>query len=68
MKIANKFRPDLSEYEIYVEVLLDKLNENSLYKMCKTDVVKIVIEKAMKEYCPDVVIKPKRKRYIEINF
>ncbi len=56
-------RPNLTEYRIYIEVLLDRLNQDSVYKMGVTDLIKLLIEKAMKEYCPDVVIKPKRKRY-----
>lgn len=62
-----KFRPDLSEYEIYVMALVDRLNENSAFKMSKTDAVKLVIEKAVRNLLPDVVIKPKRKRYITLE-
>jgi hypothetical protein len=61
------FRPDLSDYEIYVMALADKLNEESAYKMSKTDAVKFAIEKAVKTILPDVVIKPKRKRYIRLE-
>lgn len=61
-------RPDLTGYRVYVEVLLDRLNRDSAYRMTITDLMKLLIEKAMKEYCPDVEINPKRKRYIEINF
>lgn len=60
-------RPDLTEYRIYIEVLLERLNRDSVYKMSVTDLVKLLIEKAMKEYCPDVVIKSRRKPYIEIT-
>lgn len=56
-------RPDLTDYRVYIDVLLDKLNENSVYKMSIEDLMKLLIEKAMANYCPDVVIKPKRKRY-----
>lgn len=62
-----KTRPDLTEYRIYIEVLLDRLNQDSVYKMGVADLIKLLIEKAMKEYCPDVVIKSKRKRYIRIE-
>ena len=48
--------------------LVDRLNEDSAFKMSKTDAVKFAIEKAVKNVLPDVVIKPKRKRYIKINF
>ena len=60
---TTKTRPDLSDYRIYIDVLLERLNQDSVYKMSVTDLIKLLIEKAMKEYCPDVVLKPKRKRY-----
>ena len=56
-------RPDLTEYRVYIDVLLDKLNEDSVYKMSIEDLMKLLIEKAMKNYCPDVVVVPNRKRY-----
>jgi len=56
-------RPDLTDYRVYIDVLLDKLNEDSVYKMSVEDLMKLLIEKAMKNYCPDVVIVPNRKRY-----
>ena len=60
-------RPDLTEYRIYIDVLLEKLNEDSFYKMSIEDLIKLLIEKAMKQYCPDVVIVPNRKRYITLK-
>ena len=63
-----KFRPDLTSYEVYIMALVDKLNEDSAYKMSKTDAVKFAIEKAVKVILPDVVIKKKRKQYIRIPF
>lgn len=63
-----KFRPDLSDYDFLIMALVDKLNADGVYKMSKTDAVKIAIEKAVKTVLPDVVIKPKRKRYIKIDF
>jgi len=56
-------RPDLTDYRVYIEVLLERLNEDSVYKMSIEDLMKLLIEKAMKEYCPDFVIVRKRKRY-----
>ena len=32
-----KFRPDLTDYEILIMALVDKLNEDGVYKMSKTD-------------------------------
>lgn len=67
--MKKKFRPDLSDYEIYVMALADHLNENAVCKMSKTDAVKMAIEKAVKNLLPDVEIKPKpkRKRYITLE-
>lgn len=67
MNSGKKFRPDLSDYEIYIMALADKLNEDSAFKMSKTDAVKMAIEKAVKSVLPDIVIKPKRKRYITLK-
>jgi hypothetical protein len=36
--------------------------------MNKTDAVKLAIEKAVKELLPDVVITPKRKRYVKLPY
>lgn len=62
------FRPDLTDYEYYVELLADKLNEESLFKMSKTDAVKIAIEKALQNLVPDVVVNKKRKIYQILEF
>ena len=62
------FRPDLTEYRVYVEMLQDRLNEESLLKMSMTDVVKILIERAVSEYHPDVEIKRVRKIYKTLPF
>ena len=62
------FRPDLTEYEHLVELLKDKLNEEALWKMSKTDAVKIAIEKALQKIVPDVIVNKTRKKYIKINF
>lgn len=52
---------------MYVMALVDRLNENAVYKMSKTDAVKMAIEKAVKNILPDVEIKPKRKRYVTLE-
>ena len=58
-----KTRPDLTDYRVYIDVLKERLNEDSVHKMSTEDLIKLLIEKAMKEYCPDVIIIKKRKRY-----
>jgi hypothetical protein len=47
---------------------VEKLNEEGLYKMNKTDAVKLAIEKAVKELLPDVMIKRKRKGYVKFPY
>ena len=62
------YRPDLTDYEALIEILTDKLNEQALFKMSKTDAVKIAIEKALEKVVPDVVINKKRTIYQTLNF
>ena len=62
------YRPDLTAYEPYIEMLAEKLNEEALLKMSKTDAVKIAIEKALQSLVPDVVIIKTRKIYQRLSF
>jgi hypothetical protein len=62
------YRPDLTDYEPYIGILADKLNENAVNKMSKTDAVKIAIERALETICPDCVINRKRKKYVTLEF
>ncbi len=62
------FRPDLTDYLPYIEALVDKLNEESLFKMSRTDAVKIAIELACKNVLPDVRVEKKRKLYQTLKF
>ena len=57
------FRPDLTDYLPYIEALTDKLNEESIFKMSRTDAVKIAIELACKNVLPAVRVEKKRKLY-----
>lgn len=62
-----KTRIDLTDYRVYLDALVNRLNEDAFYKMSMTDVVKLLVEKAMKNYCPDVIVNPKRKKYIRLE-
>lgn len=66
--MKNKFRPDLTEYEWLVEVLTEKLNEESFVRMSKTDAVKICIERAIEKLSPEIKFKKTRKKYERLNF
>ena len=61
-------RPDLTDYRIYIDALLERLNENSVYKMSIEDLMKLLIERAMRNCCPDIVVSPNRKRYEALKF
>lgn len=61
-------RIDLTDYRLYLELLRDKLNEDGVFKMSLTDVVKILIEQKMSAILPNVIVNKTRKRYIQINF
>lgn len=62
------FRPDLTGYLIYIDALTDKLNEDSLLKMSRTDAIKIAIEKAVAKLLPDIEINKNRKKYLRLDF
>jgi len=63
-----KYRPDLTDYLPCIEALADKLNEDAIYKMSRTDAVKIASSFNFEKVVPDVVINKKRKRYIKLDF
>jgi hypothetical protein len=61
-------RIDLTDYQIYIQALQDKLNEDGVYRMSMTCAVKIAIEKALASLVPDVQINKTRKKYINLPF
>ena len=61
-------RVDLTSYRPIIMALVDRLNQDGVYKMSMTDAVKIAIEKAAENILPDVKINRTRKKYIEIKF
>ena len=66
--MKHTFRPDLTEYRIYVELLVEELNKEALLKMNLTDAIKILIEQKMAERLPDVVVNKKRTVYQILEF
>lgn len=61
-------RIDMTDYRVYVDVLLARLNEDGLFRLSMEDLMKILVEKAMQNYCPDVVIYPNRKRFVRLDY
>ena len=66
--MADKYRPDLTDYQLYIEVLTERLNEDALYKMSGTDAVKIAIERALEKVAPDVIVNKTRKKYVKLDY
>jgi len=64
----NALRPDLTDYRPYVEMLQDTLNEEALFKMSMTDVIKILIEQAISKHHPDIEVVRVRKAYQILEF
>lgn len=68
ISMKRTFRPDLTDYIPYIEALTDKLNEDGLEKMSRTDAVKIAIERSAEKLLPSLVINKIRKKYIRLDF
>ena len=61
-------RPDLTEYRVALEVLMGKVNEQAFFPLSLTDIVKMCIEKVMKEQFPSVKFQVKRKKFIRMDY
>jgi len=64
----HQLRIDLTDYEPYIDMLVDRLNQDSVRKMSRPDVIKILIEKAMDKLSPDVRITKTRRLYETLKF
>ncbi len=65
--LDKEWRPDLTGYEIYAEMLLDKISDG-LHSMSVTDIPKILIEQAIEKNFPSVKDKKKRKIYERLDY
>jgi len=61
--VAPQTRIEMTDYRVYIDVLLEELNRDSVWKISMEDMFKIFVEQAMNKYCPNVVIYPNRKRF-----
>lgn len=66
--MTHKLRIDLTDYEPYIDVLVARLNRDSIRKMSRPDVIKILIERAMEKVEPDVKITKTRRLYETLKF
>lgn len=60
------FRPDLTDYLPYIEALTDRLNDESIFKMSRTDAAKIAIELACKNGLEKAEVVPNIKNLMYI--
>ena len=66
--MAHRLRIDLTDYEPFIDALVDRLNRDSVRKMTRPDVIKILIERAIENIAPDVKINRKRRLYETLKF
>ena len=66
--MSHRLRIDLTDYEPYIDALVARLNRDSIRKMSRPDVIKILIEKALSNIAPDVVVNKKRRLYETLKF
>lgn len=62
-----EWRPDLTGYEVYALMLLDKMDDG-LHKMSVTDIPKILIEQAIAKNFPSVKVTKRRKIYERLDY
>ena len=61
------FRPDITTHAELVTVIRMAINEQTLYPMSDTDIVKIAIEKMFSNVTGKKPVRLKRKMYIQFN-
>ena len=66
--MSHRPRIDLTDYEPYIDVLVDRLNRDSIRKMSRPDAIKILIERAMEKTAPDIKITKTRRLYETLKF
>lgn len=68
MPVCNKFRPDLTSYRVYIEMLRDGVNESGWNNLTLTDIVKACVEEVLAKKCPGIKIKRDRKTVIHVDY
>lgn len=49
MKSSHQWRPDLTSYETIAREIADRINEEALYALTETDIVKLALERMWKD-------------------
>ena len=65
---AGTFRPDLTSHAEMIEALRAMLNQDALYPLSDTDVVKIAVEKMFERATGKKPVSKKRKMYILLKY
>jgi hypothetical protein len=65
---APEFRPDLTDYRVYVEFLRDEVNESGWNNLSLTDVVKACIEDVLARKATGVKIVRTRKTVVHVEY
>ena len=63
-----EFRPDLTSYRVYVEMLRGGVNESGWNNLSLTDIVKACIEEVLAKKVPDIKIHRTRKTVIHVDY
>ena len=66
--MSHRLRIDLTDYEPFIDTLVDRLNQDSVRKMSRPDVIKILIERSIEKIAPDVKIIKTRRLYETLKF
>lgn len=64
------WRPELTSHEQIAIEICQKTNEEALYQLTETDIVKLALERMWKDAYPDKELPRglKRKKYIRLQF
>jgi len=67
---ARKVRPDLTSHAGLIEQIAVRVNDEALYQLSHTDIVKLALERMYKTAYPERELPKglKRKKYIRLQF
>ena len=66
--MKSTLRINLTSYRPYIKAMVDRLNEDGVYRMNMTDAVKIAVEQAVDRlFEGKVVVRKTRKKYIKLD-
>lgn len=66
--LSKVYRPDLTDYAELIEAMTKEINENAMFPMSNTDIVKMCVERGFQSLFPDKKHIINRKRLVEWPF